>query len=287
MKEEVCKVAAQGIVLKVVEPTPWWLGMVPILKKSGSVLYLCGSKRLNSNVLQEALGQLAGAEVYPVNWMPIWDSGKFLLQRNLLSWQLFSYSLANCFNNLPFVICSAPEHFQKQMSRVLEGLEGVICLIDDLVCRANQKAHDSRLKAVMERMERAGVTLNSGKCRLASHNSSGFLVTLLTSRESQQTRRRELVCVRWEPLLMSQSWDGFLAWPTNWAVLTQPGWTLTILEGSFLLHMIPHWRQRSQLMPLVSWHAQIEKEALATVWACENFLYILGKKILIELTTSL
>ena len=37
------------------------------------------------------------------------------------------------FNKLPFGISSAPEHFQKQMNRLLEGLEGVVCQIDDIL----------------------------------------------------------------------------------------------------------------------------------------------------------
>ena len=39
-----------------------------------------------------------------------------------------------CFNKLPFGITSAPDFFQKQMSRTLDGLEGVLCLIDDIWC---------------------------------------------------------------------------------------------------------------------------------------------------------
>ena len=79
------------------------------------------------------------------------------------------------------------------MNRVLEGLEGAVCLIDDvLVYRTNQKVHDSRLKAVLEQMERAGITLNTEKC---SFNHK-FLGHMLTSRKSQQTQRRQLLCVR-------------------------------------------------------------------------------------------
>ena len=37
------------------------------------------------------------------------------------------------FNLFPFGITSAPEHFQRCMSEVLQGLEGVVCLIDDIL----------------------------------------------------------------------------------------------------------------------------------------------------------
>lgn len=37
-----------------------------------------------------------------------------------------------CFNRVYFGISSAPEQFQKQMSQLLEALDGVVCQIDDI-----------------------------------------------------------------------------------------------------------------------------------------------------------
>ena len=69
-----------------------------------------------------------------------------------------------CFNRLPFGITSAPEYFQRHMSKVLEGLEGVVCLIDDiLVYGKDEEEHDARLRAVLRRLEE-GLTLNRDKC---------------------------------------------------------------------------------------------------------------------------
>ena len=51
------------------------------------------------------------------------------------------------------------------MSQILEGLEGVQCNIDDvLVHAATQSQHDTILDQVLQRLSRAGVTLNSTKC---------------------------------------------------------------------------------------------------------------------------
>ena len=50
-----------------------------------------------------------------------------------------------CFNRLPFGITSAPEHFQKRMSEILAGIEGVVCMVDDiLVSGGTQEQHDQR-----------------------------------------------------------------------------------------------------------------------------------------------
>ena len=43
-----------------------------------------------------------------------------------------------CFNKLPFGISSAPELFQKRMTKILDGLNGVVCLIDDVLIFARQ-----------------------------------------------------------------------------------------------------------------------------------------------------
>ena len=70
-----------------------------------------------------------------------------------------------CFNKPPFAISSAPEHFQKRMSTILDGLAGVLCLKDDiLIFGKDQKEHDTRLTAALEKIHAAGVTLNKTKC---------------------------------------------------------------------------------------------------------------------------
>ncbi len=47
------------------------------------------------------------------------------------------------------------------MNKILEGLEGMVCLIDDvLVFGSNKEEHDRRLAAVLKRLEDTGATLN-------------------------------------------------------------------------------------------------------------------------------
>ncbi|KAF7642456.1 hypothetical protein LDENG_00257630 [Lucifuga dentata] len=61
------------------------------------------------------------------------------------------------------------------MSQILEGLEGVVCQMDDvLVYAETQVLHDLRLRAVLQRLEKAGVTLKTEKCEF-SKTSVKFL----------------------------------------------------------------------------------------------------------------
>ena len=68
------------------------------------------------------------------------------------------------FNRMPFGITSAPEHFQRRMSELLQGIDGVVVLVDDtLITGRTKEEHDCRLQ-VLARLEKAGLTLGIEKC---------------------------------------------------------------------------------------------------------------------------
>lgn len=79
------------------------------------------------------------------------------------------------FNRLPLGITSAPEHFQSRMTKLLEGLDGAVCLMDDILVHGKtQQEHDDRLCAVFKTLENSGMTLNKDKC-MFSCNKVKFL----------------------------------------------------------------------------------------------------------------
>ena len=78
-----------------------------------------------------------------------------------------------CFRRLPFGITSAPEYFQKRMNGMLDGLPGVLYMMDDIILFGDfREEHDARAKAGLKRLEENRVTLNSGKCDFAKSNVS-------------------------------------------------------------------------------------------------------------------
>ena len=65
----------------------------------------------------------------------------------------------------PYGLKSLPQCFQKVMETLLRGLPGVQVYLDDVViCGRTRAEHDSRLQAVLERLQRHEVTLNRDKC---------------------------------------------------------------------------------------------------------------------------
>ena len=174
VEDELKRMETMGVISKVDEPTPWCAGMVVVPKKNGKVRICVDLKPLNENVLREVhplpkvdetLAQLAGAKMFSkldANcgfWqIPLAESSRRL---TTFLTPIGRYH----FNKLPFGISSAPEHFQKRMSAIVSGLEGVVCQMDDvLVFGRDQAEHDTRLTAVLKRIESAGATLNPEKC---------------------------------------------------------------------------------------------------------------------------
>ncbi|KAL0160136.1 hypothetical protein M9458_043861, partial [Cirrhinus mrigala] len=152
--------------------------MVVVPKKSGAVRICVDLSKLNESVrrekyilpsVEQTLGMLAGAQIFSK------------LDANVGFWQIpLSEESAQYttfitpfghyfFRWLPFGITSAPEHFQNRMAtEVTDGLEGTVCHIDDvLVWGRTEEEHDSRLHVVLEKMQKAGITLNVEKCKLS------------------------------------------------------------------------------------------------------------------------
>ena len=66
---------------------------------------------------------------------------------------------------MPFGISSAPEVYQRAMEKVLNGLPGVVCYMDDLLIYGRTtEEHWSRLSDVLQAIEKSGLTLKKEKC---------------------------------------------------------------------------------------------------------------------------
>ena len=174
VQEELDRMESLRVIRKVDDPTPWCAGMVVVPKKEGAIRICIDLKPLNENILREVhplpkvddtLAQLTGAKFFSKLDA---NSGFWqipLAKKSQLLTTFVTPFGRYCFNKMPFGTFSAPEHFQKRMSQILLGLTGVLCLMDDvLVFGGDKSEHDQRLRAVLKRIEEAGVTLNRSKC---------------------------------------------------------------------------------------------------------------------------
>ncbi|UYV80770.1 K02A2.6-like [Cordylochernes scorpioides] len=174
------------------------------------------------------------------------------------------------FKRLPFGISSAPEIFQKRMGQLLEGLEGTLCHMDDiLVYGSCQEEHDKRLETVLTRLFKSELTLNKDKCKFAV-TTIKFLCHQIDPNGIQLDPKRKRAILEFPKPRSVKERKQFLGmvyfsarFVTNLAEISHPlNKTLSEIEKRY---------------------AQIEKEALAITWACEKFKqYIQGLVITLE-----
>ena len=176
VKEKLLSMVNQKVISPVNDPTDWCSGMVIAPKRNGDVRICVDLTPLNKAVKREVHPMASVDE----NLAKLKDSKVFTkLDANSGFWQIpldeesrllttFVTPFGRyCFNRLPFGISSAPEIFQRAMSRILEGLDGTVCHMDDILIHGEtQELHDSRVRKVLQRLKDAGVTLND-KCEFS------------------------------------------------------------------------------------------------------------------------
>ena len=241
------------------------------------------------------------------------------------------------FHKLPFGICSAPENFQRRMSRILLGLNGILCQMDDvLVFGKGKEEHDVHLSSALNRFQEAGVTLNKEKCEFAKAELIflGHLIDQhgirpdpvktmaiwsMSSPSNITELRRFLSMVNQlgklspqlaqmtqplrELLSKNRAWQWGQAQEAAFVQVKEELCKPTVLAfyssstptklsadasshglGAVLLQKVEgEWKPIAYASRSMSEtekrYAQIEKEALAAVWACDKFAsYIIGLK---------
>ena len=61
------------------------------------------------------------------------------------------------------------------MSHMLSGLQGVVCMMDDvLVFGKTEGEHDQQLMAVFDRIKKAGATLDAEKCEFSVNKVGAY-----------------------------------------------------------------------------------------------------------------
>ena len=142
-----------GVIAKVQQPTDWCAGMVIVPKPNGTIRICVDFTKLNASVcrerhilpsVEETLVQLGDAKVFSKL-----DANSGFWQLKLASESALLTTFITpfgryCFKRLPFGISSAPEVFQRRMSEILNGIEGVVCMMDDVLVFGEDKEEHNR-----------------------------------------------------------------------------------------------------------------------------------------------
>ena len=173
-RKELQNMVELEVIEPVEEPTEWCSGLTIVPKPNGNIRMCVDLTMLNKGVerefyplprISDMLSQLSTGRMFSkldANsgfWQIKLDPESKALTTFLTPWGRFQ------FKRLPFGLSSAPEIFQRSMEKILVGLEGVVCMMDDvLVFGRDAEEHWVRLRLVLERILNSGRTLKKEKC---------------------------------------------------------------------------------------------------------------------------
>ena len=164
-----------GVIKKIDQPIEWCHPIVLVRKPSGDIRVCIDLTKLNNSTKREFY-QLESVDE------TIAKLGKNCnvmtkLDANFGYWQIpldeesqlkatFITTFGRyCPTRGPFGLTSMQEIFNKRLNKIIEGLEGVVKSTDDfLVTGNNMSEHDTRLRALLNRLAENGATLNTKKC---------------------------------------------------------------------------------------------------------------------------
>lgn len=350
LEDEIQRLLKLGVIKEVNKPTEWCAPIVPVPKPNGKVRLCVDFTQLNENVKRQVhmlpsvdhvLGQIKDASIFSKLDA---NSGFHQIALHPTSQLLTTFIAPSgryCYQRLPFGINSGPEIYQKEMHQVLKGLDGVVCLMDDIVVfGANEIEHDKRLAQVFKRLEANGITLNKAKCEFKQSEieflgqtvgkdgvkASAEKISAITNLQKPTNiteLRRFLGMVnqltKFVPHLASETdiLRGLLKKNSSWlwgpkqeetfqkikSMIASPQvlslfdptkpTTVSADSSAYGLGAVLLQKKGKELRPVAfasksltkteKSYAQIEKEALASAWACSRFQdYLLGLHFTLE-----
>ncbi|XP_030850652.1 uncharacterized protein K02A2.6-like [Strongylocentrotus purpuratus] len=172
--EEIDRLVKEGV-LEPVEFSDWAAPVVPVQKPDGKIR-LCGDYKITVNPQlevkeypmprpEELFASLQGGKKFTKldlkNAYQQVDLEEKSRQYVTINTHLGLYR----YTRLPFGVSSAPAIFQECMDKILHGLKGVGCYLDDIIVTgSSDEEHASNLESVLKRLSQFGLRLKRSKC---------------------------------------------------------------------------------------------------------------------------
>lgn len=184
------KMEREGIISRVSEAPKWLSGLSAVAKGKGDFRLVVNMRGPNRAIrrqyhrmprLEEIKTKLCGAK-----WFSALDlSNAFhhirLSEKSSSMTTFMTPDGMYKFNRLVFGVNCAPEIFQREMERILEGITNIVVYIDDILIYARSLGElEEVMLMVMTRLKENNLTLNQAKCQFKKESLT-FLGHKLTS----------------------------------------------------------------------------------------------------------
>ena len=163
----------QGVIERI-DSSAWISPIVVSRKRNGKVRLCVNLRKVNEAIetsgypipeMEEMLNQLNGSVMFSCLDLKAAYHQLSLHEESRDLTAFVTHSGLYRYVRCPYGLKSLPQCFQKVTENLLRGLQGVQVYLDDVViCGKTRAEHDSRLQAVLDRLQQHEVTLNKDKC---------------------------------------------------------------------------------------------------------------------------
>jgi hypothetical protein len=167
------KMVKQGVIAKVDTPTPLVNQTAIVHKKDGNLRVCIDPQPLNKAlirerfilpILEDCLHELSDSRFFSKADL---SAGYWHVKLDSESSYLTTFQTCHGryrWLRLPFGLSVSAEIFQKKLLDAFTGLEGVICIADDIIIHGRtEEEHDTRFKLFLARCEEQDIKLNKEK----------------------------------------------------------------------------------------------------------------------------
>lgn len=168
LKSELQAMENKGVITKVTEPTEWVNALVCVEKPNASKLRICTDPKVLNDYIKRphypmrtidgVTAKLAGATYFTVI-----DATKGYYSCQLTEESSMLTPFATPFGRyrylrMPMGLKSSQDVLNRKMDEALEGLQGVLWIVDDIICYGSSKAeHDRNLRNLLTRAREKGL----------------------------------------------------------------------------------------------------------------------------------
>ena len=175
VESELDRLEKQGVV-EPVKYSEWAAPIVPVLKSNQSSVRICGDYKMTVNQvakpdycpiprIEDLFASLSNGETFTK--LDISNAYQQLVldeeSRKLTT--INTHKGLYQYRRLPFGVSAAPAIFQRTMECILRDIPHVCVYLDDiLITGVDDVEHNGNLARVLDRLSKAGLRLNAGKC---------------------------------------------------------------------------------------------------------------------------
>ncbi|KAL2088270.1 hypothetical protein ACEWY4_015169 [Coilia grayii] len=182
VEKELVKLETEGVISPIKYSE--WAAPIVCVPKKGDRVRICGDYKVTINPwlnveqyplprTQDLFAKLAGGQKFTKLDLSQAYQQVQLEEKSRRYLTINTHKGLYHYNRLPYGVASAPAIFQKLMDQVLQGMDGVICYLDDiLITGKDTECHLTNLEEVLRRLESYNLRVQEEKCEFMKSSVS-------------------------------------------------------------------------------------------------------------------